>query len=134
MALVDVVPVLRVDDLAKALEFYTSVLGFEESFRWGEPPFYAGLTIGPAGPRSDTHVHINRSDEAPGQGEIYVSVDDVDAAYEAVRAAGVQLAVDLRDQDYGMRDFSVRDPAGNFLTVGMPTHDAGATASDRSEA
>ena len=123
VALVDVVPVVKVDDLDRSIAFYVDVLGFHVSFRWGDPPFYAGLTTDEPHPEVDTHIHLNRSADSPGAGELYVSVDDVDAYYDKVKAAGVEVAVDIRDQPYGMRDFSVRDPAGNFITVGMPIVD-----------
>ena len=119
MALLAVVPVLRVDNLDRSMGFYVSVLGFTESFRFGEPPRYAGLrnTSG-ADEADDTHLHINLVTDNAGNGEIYVEVDDVDRVYERVNAAGVAVEVPLQAQPYGMRDFSVRDPAGNFVTVG----------------
>ena len=119
MAPVDVVAVLRVDDLDRAIAFYGE-LGFRESFRWGDPAMYGGMTMGEPTPHANSHLHLNVSTEDPGKGEIYVSVDEVDGLYERLKASGVEIAVDLRDQPYGMRDFSVRDPAGNFVTLGQP--------------
>ena len=119
MELVDVVPVLKVDDLDRAFAFYGE-LGFQESFRWGDPAMYGGMTMGEPTPGADSHLHINVSTDNPGKGEIYVSVDEVDGLYERLKASEVEIAVELRDQPYGMRDFSVRDPAGNFVTVGKP--------------
>ena len=116
--LVAVVPVMHVDDLDTAVDFYVSVLGFTESFRFGEPPYYAGVKLEPHD--LDTHMHLNVTKEGVGQGEIYLSVDDVDAAYEAFKATVTPIVVDIRDQPYGNRDFSVRDPAGNFITIGAP--------------
>lgn len=119
MALIDVVPVLKVDDLDAAVAFYTR-LGFAETFRWGEPPFYAGMTAGDLGPDADSDLHLNVSKDDPGKGEIYISVDEVDELYQRIRQEGADVTNELRDQPYGMRDFSLRDPAGNFVTVGMP--------------
>ncbi len=107
------IPIMLVDDLDKAIDFYVRVLGLTETFRWGEPPFYAGVTGG-----AGIYLHINTVKENAGKGELYVTVDDVDAVHAAVTADGVAVEIELKTQDYGMRDFSVRDPAGNFLTIG----------------
>lgn len=117
MALVHVVPVLGIDDLDGAVDFYVGVLGFRETFRWGDPPFYAGLGLAETGDDSD--VHLNQKTQPTGGGEIYLTVDDVEAVHARAVAAGVTVEIGLQDQEYGMRDFSVRDPAGNFVTVGQ---------------
>ena len=125
MGVLGVIPVVKVDDLDKALDFYTSALGFHETFRWGDPPFYAGVSIEVPDQATQSALHLNQTADEPGRGELYVSVDDVDAAFSRVQAAGVAIEVELKDQPYGMRDFSVRDPAGNFVTVGQPTAPGG---------
>ena len=38
--------VLSVADIRAAVDFYTSKLGFTLGFTWGEPPSYAGVTLG----------------------------------------------------------------------------------------
>jgi uncharacterized glyoxalase superfamily protein PhnB len=52
-----------------------------------------------------------------GQSVIYVVVDDADAAHARARDAGAEPSA-LTDQDYGSRDFSVRDPDGNLWALG----------------
>lgn len=37
------VPVLSVEDLAAALEYYQRVLGFQLAWSWGEPPHLASV-------------------------------------------------------------------------------------------
>jgi uncharacterized glyoxalase superfamily protein PhnB len=54
----------------------------------------------------------------PGSGSVYVAVDDVDALLERARAAGAEIVYGPRDQDYGSRDFSARDPEGNLWSFG----------------
>lgn len=39
-------------------------------------------------------------------------VDDVDAEYERLTAAGIELIESLRDQDWGERSFALRSPDG----------------------
>jgi len=53
----------------------------------------------------------------PGVSVVYVVIPDADAAYERAKAAGAEVTEPV-DQDYGSRDFSVRDPEGNLWAFG----------------
>ena len=43
---------------------------------------------------------------------VELSVPDVDAVYERVRNAGVEVMNPIGDREYGLRDFIMRDPFG----------------------
>ena len=45
-------------------------------------------------------------------------VDDPDSLHARCKAAGAPELSDLVDQDYGSRDFRLRDPEGNFWAFG----------------
>jgi uncharacterized glyoxalase superfamily protein PhnB len=49
---------------------------------------------------------------------VYCALDEVDALYQQVRAAGGEIAVEIADTDYGSRDFTLRDPEGNLWAFG----------------
>lgn len=55
----------------------------------------------------------------------YVAADDIDALYDRARAAGAEIAMAIRDTDYGSRDFSVRDPEGHLWSFGSYRPDFG---------
>jgi uncharacterized glyoxalase superfamily protein PhnB len=55
----------------------------------------------------------------------YVIVQDVDGLYEKVKAAGGEIVLEIKDQPYGSRDFSCRDPEGHLWNFG--TYDPWAT-------
>ena len=44
--------------------------------------------------------------------------DEPDALFERATAAGAEVARGLRDEDYGSRGFTVRDPEGNLWSFG----------------
>ena len=44
----------------------------------------------------------------------YIIVEDVAEAYERALAAGAQVVIELRSQDYGGEGFTVRDPEGHI--------------------
>ena len=109
--------IFQVRDVQQALAFYSGVLGFETGWTWGEPPTYASVCRGP--------VEINFG--APEQGQtlspssVYITLTDIDAYHEGIRARGAEIAVPIGDRPYGMRDFTVADPDGNRLSFGQPT-------------
>ena len=49
---------------------------------------------------------------------LYLIVEDVDAHAERARAAGASIILEPRDQDYGGRGYSARDPEGNVWSFG----------------
>ena len=49
---------------------------------------------------------------------LYLVVDDVDAHAERARAAGAVIILEPRDQPYGGRGYSARDPDGHVWSFG----------------
>jgi uncharacterized glyoxalase superfamily protein PhnB len=52
---------------------------------------------------------------------IVVHVADVDAHYEHVKASGATILRDPTDEDYGQREYGVRDPEGHDWFIATPT-------------
>ncbi|HEX6585620.1 MAG TPA: VOC family protein [Solirubrobacterales bacterium] len=49
---------------------------------------------------------------------IYLVVSDPDAHHERAVAAGAEVVIPLRDEDYGSRGYSALDPEGNVWSFG----------------
>ena len=49
---------------------------------------------------------------------IYVVVNSADALYTQAKAAGAEIVVELKDEDYGGRGFSCRDLEGHLWSFG----------------
>lgn len=47
-----------------------------------------------------------------------MATDDPDGVFARAAEAGAEVVMLLTDQDYGSRDFSVRDPDGNIWSFG----------------
>lgn len=106
-----IAPVLGAQDLATAVAFYKTVLGFAEGWKRGTPPVLAQVV------RDDVELHLaQRAGATPSN--IYLYVQGVDAYYAEVRARGGTVIEPIGDRPSGMRDFVVRDPAGNALAFG----------------
>src|SRR5262249_50388822 len=48
----------------------------------------------------------------------YLVVSDADAIYSRAKAAGFEIVVDIKNEDYGGRGFSCRDSEGPLWNVG----------------
>jgi uncharacterized glyoxalase superfamily protein PhnB len=48
----------------------------------------------------------------------YLVVQDADLVYERALKAGARILLDLKDEDYGGRGFTCRDPEGHIWSIG----------------
>lgn len=106
-------PILAVDDLTAALDYYRNTLGFEIAWTFGDPVQLASVCR--------DGVAINLSMMQPGAfgpSRIYVHITGIDAYYAGVVAAGANVTIAIGNRDYGMRDFRVVDPDGNQISFG----------------
>ena len=106
------IPIFYVANVDVAVQYYTSVLGFVQAFRYGT---YAGLKIG------GCELHLTPSGEARqivGAGSAYLLSDEVDAYFARIKALGARLKNEPADRIYGLRDFAVFDVDGNQVTFG----------------
>ena len=119
-------PVLTYTDAPAAAEFLVNAFGFEmrglhtnqddpnvvehAEARW---PLGGGVMFGTAG-KDDGPFGQRR----PGNDSVYVVCDDPDALFARAIAAGAEVVRGLKDEDYGSRGFTVRDPEGNLWSFG----------------
>ena len=133
---VSLLGVLRYADCTAALTFLTEVFGFTEGnvFRDGEGKVvHAELWFGNGGlmiaPVADTPFGRFMRQPAQAGGvtaSFFLVVQDPDAHHARAKEAGFEIVLPLRDEPYGSREYSVRDPEGHIWTFG--TYDAAAAA------
>jgi len=116
------VPILRVFDRAKAVEFYVDYLGFHLDWEHGghetHAPLYAQVSRGAA----VLHLSEHHGDASPG-GAALVPVVDVDALHRELRSHDYAFArPGVRDEDWG-RVMVVIDPFHNRLVFHQPVPD-----------
>ncbi|MHB0819245.1 VOC family protein [Stutzerimonas stutzeri] len=125
----NLIPCLCYRDLPAALEWLCGVFDFErrrvvEDEQAGILHAQLGfgsslLMLGPVNDAQEDRL-FSQPDEVGGvstQG-IYVIVTSADALYTKAKAAGAQIVRELKDEDYGGRGFSCRDPEGHLWSFG----------------
>jgi catechol 2,3-dioxygenase-like lactoylglutathione lyase family enzyme len=119
-------------DAEASLAFYRDILGFEvrldvgyQDMRW--------ITIGPPG-QPDTSIVLSPPAADPGitdderrtitemmakgtYGIVVLATPDLDATFERLQANDADIVQEPVEQDYGVRDCAVRDPAGNMIRI-----------------
>lgn len=48
----------------------------------------------------------------------YLIVSDADSIYQRAKAAGAEIVMEIKDEDYGGRGFSCRDLEGHLWSIG----------------
>ncbi len=118
-----------VHDPDLALAFYRDTLGLElrndvarDDFRW--------ITVGAASQPDVAIVLTNYQCGGPADGDalaamiakgalngVHFHTDDLDAAFEKIRASGAEVVQEPAEQPWGARDCAVRDPSGNLVRI-----------------
>jgi len=104
------VPNIRSDRPAATREFFVDLLGFEVAMDIG----WVVTVASPANPAIQVNVISNEDPSAPG---ISVEVPDVDAVHARAVEQGLEIAYSLRDEDWGVRRFMLREPSGTIVNV-----------------
>ena len=114
-------PTLRYDDCPAAIDLLTKALGFTTVTVVENEDG----TIGHGLVAYDGDIVMVSSRSSGGdplfdQGTacLYVAVDDPDAHHDHAVAQGAEVVMELVDQDYGSREYAVRDGEGNVWVFG----------------
>jgi uncharacterized glyoxalase superfamily protein PhnB len=118
-------PTMRCRDAEGMIGWLRDVLGFREHFvhRNEGVVEHAQLAFGSSilmlgQSRKDDYDKMVGNVEARRTDALYVAVDDPDALFARVKEAGAKIEMELRDADYGNREFACRDPEGNLWSFG----------------
>jgi catechol 2,3-dioxygenase-like lactoylglutathione lyase family enzyme len=104
------VPNLRSDRPGETRDFFVRLLGFEPAMDLD----WVVTLASPDNPSVQVTIIANEDPAAPG---ISVEVDDVDAVHAHAREQGLEIAYPLRDEDWGVRRFMLREPGGTTVNV-----------------
>ncbi len=100
-----------VSDIAKARDWYASVLGFAPYF---DEPFYVGFNVG------GYELGLQPSEAATAKAEgvvAYWGVNDCAAGLEHLLEKGATANEDVQDVGGNIKVATVRDPFGNIFGV-----------------
>lgn len=125
MAIHELFPYLHVKGAIAAIDFYVAAFGATEKFRLVEPGGrighaeldFGGMTLMLADefPECGIHAPVTIGDTSV---TLHLHVDDADALIGRAVAAGATLVRGARDEFYGERSGTIRDPFGHRWNIG----------------
>src|ERR687887_2195955 len=104
------VPNIRWGRPAETRDFFVELLGFEVAMDMG----WVVTVVSPTNPSAQVTIVGNDDVAAPG---ISVEVADVDAVHAKAVEQGLEIAYPLRDEEWGVRRFMLREPSGTIVNV-----------------
>ena len=124
-----VIPTLRYSDARAAIEWLCEAFGFEKhlvvpgdggTIAHAQLVFGNGMVmLGSAG--DDDFSKLQKPPRAlggVGSQSPYIIVEDADRHYARAVAAGAEIVMEIKDQDYGGRGYSCRDAEGHIWSFG----------------
>jgi len=128
-----IVPILIYEDVSKAIDWLRDAFGFKERLRTAPEPdgtiHHAQLAIGGGA----VILTGQRGGDRPPRSFVYVPVNNVDEHFERAKQFGARILSEPRNCEFGERQYSVEDLAGNPWTFSQSVADVkpekwGATA------
>jgi len=110
------VPNIKSELPTETRDFFVDLLGFEVAMDMG----WVVTLASPTNPSAQLTIIGNDDPAAPG---ISVEVADVDAVHAKAVEQGLAIAYPLRDEEWGVRRFMLREPSG--MTVNVLSHRSG---------
>jgi uncharacterized glyoxalase superfamily protein PhnB len=112
-----VIPVLIYPDVREAVAWLTAAFGFQERVQIGEN-HRSQMKVGESGAVILGDIRYDRRPPRAGEvtHSVVVRVDDARAHCERARAHGAKIIDELRDFEYGERQYSAEDFAGHQWT------------------
>jgi uncharacterized glyoxalase superfamily protein PhnB len=124
-------PCLQYRNASKAIEWLCQTFGFEKQLvipledgsilhaqlRFGDGMIMLGSVLEE---KTEFGCYIKQTDEISGfeTQSSYIIVSDADEIYRRAIAAGAEIVIDIRDEDYGGRSFSCMDLEGHLWSIG----------------
>ena len=123
-----IIPTMRYRDAPKMMQWLCDVFGFEKHLVVDDGKggiAHAQLTLSGSmimlgssrddefGRLQSTPIALGGTTQSP-----YMVVASADDVYARAKAAGAEIVIAIKDEDYGGRVFSFRDPEGHLWNVG----------------
>jgi hypothetical protein len=104
------VPNIRSERPTETRAFFVELLGFEVAMDIG----WVMTLTSPTNPSAQVNIIANDDMAAPG---ISVGVADVDAVHAKAVEQGFEIVYSIRDEEWGVRRFMLREPSGTVVNV-----------------
>jgi predicted enzyme related to lactoylglutathione lyase len=103
--------IYKVDNVERAKEWYTEIIGFPPYF---DEPFYIGFNVG----GFELGLDPDMTGVEKGNSEVaYWGVQDIESTFAKIKATGAEVVQDVTEVGGGIKVASVKDPCGNVFAI-----------------
>lgn len=124
-----IIPTLRYRDGQAAIKWLCEAFGFEKNLvvpdtsgaiAHAQLTYANGMIMLGSAMNNEFSKLVKSPAQIGGIGSqsVYIIVADVDAHYAKAVKAGAQIVIEIKDEDYGGRVYSCRDPEGHVWNFG----------------
>jgi hypothetical protein len=107
-----IAPHIPVADVVKTVDWYKRNLDFSDEWYWGNPVTDGGCR------RDELRVLFGRCPQplhAPKEMSLVFFVSNVESVYEEMQQKNLKIIDPLKQHDYGIKEFSIKDVNGYLL-------------------
>jgi len=119
-----VTPILYSSNIVDSIRYYTEVLGFENSWNWGTPPTFGGVS------KNGTEIFFCENGQGNPGTWLSIFVDNVDELYQTIKARDAKILSVPKTMEWGVREMLVEDPDGHKIRFG---HGANISSNEKTE-
>jgi uncharacterized glyoxalase superfamily protein PhnB len=110
-----ILPHVVYQDLAQAIAWLNRAFGFEEYYRYGDPPAGGQIFAGKTVIQVQQARRLQKSPALLGYGtqSLTIFVDDVDGHHARAKAAGAKILEEPHETEYGEYQYAAEDLDGH---------------------
>jgi GNAT superfamily N-acetyltransferase len=115
-------PILAVKDVAETGKYWHEVLGFTDTWTWGEPPTFGGARWGGASILFSQNPELAAASKGNA---IFIKVRNLESLYAFHQERNTEIVAPLQNKPWGLAEYSVREINGYYIAF------AGALLNDK---
>jgi GNAT superfamily N-acetyltransferase len=105
-------PVLAVHNVSETIMYWQEVLGFPSKWTWGEPPTHGAVSWQKAFIQFSQNSELARTSKG---NSVWIRVQHIKVLYALHQKKNADIISPLKNQPWGMAQYTVRDINGYFL-------------------
>src|SRR6202008_1847639 len=105
-------PILAVRNVVETLQYWRDVLGFPETWTWGEPPNYGGVRW------QGVFIQFSQNPELASASKgnaIFIRVNKLEALYHFHQEKNAEIVEPLENKPWGMAGYTIRELNGYYV-------------------
>jgi GNAT superfamily N-acetyltransferase/uncharacterized glyoxalase superfamily protein PhnB len=105
-------PVLVVRDIIETISYWQNTLGFPAKWTWGEPPNHGGVSWQKVFIQFSLNPELAKASKG---NSIWIRLQHIEALYNFHKQKKAEIVAPLKNQPWGMAEYTVREINGYFL-------------------